>query len=120
MNLRKDIWKLDKIGNVSQVISGGTPRRNVLEYFGGDIAWFTPTEIPKYNIKEVIHSKENITELGLKKSSAKVLPKGTVLLTSRATIGMIAIAGKEITTNEGFANFICNIQTLKRKIGSHS
>jgi type I restriction enzyme S subunit len=112
MKLRKDMWKLDKIGNVCQVISGGTPSRNVLEYFGGDIAWFTPTEIPKNKIEEVILSEENITELGLKKSSAKVLPKGTVLLTSRATIGMIAIAGTEITTNQGFANFICNDKTL--------
>lgn len=112
MKLRKDRWKLDKIGNVCQVISGGTPSRNVLEYFGGDIAWFTPTEIPKNKIEEVILSEENITELGLKKSSAKVLPKGTVLLTSRATIGMIAIAGTEITTNQGFANFICNDKTL--------
>ncbi len=108
MKLRKEIWKLDKIGNVCQVISGGTPSRNVLEYFGGDIAWFTPTEIPKHRIEKIINSKENITELGLKKSSAKILPKGTILLTSRATIGMIAIAGKEITTNQGFANFICN------------
>lgn len=112
MKLRKDMWKLDKIGNICQVISGGTPSRNVLEYFGGDIAWFTPTEIPKNKIEEVILSEENITELGLKKSSAKVLPKGTVLLTSRATIGMIAIAGKEITTNQGFANFICNDKVL--------
>ena len=112
MNLRKDIWKLDKIENVCQVISGGTPSRNVLEYFGGYNAWFTPTEIPKNKIEEVILSEENITELGLKKSSAKVLPKGTVLFTSRATIGMIAIAGKEITTNQGFANFICNDKIL--------
>jgi type I restriction enzyme S subunit len=112
MKLKKDIWKSDKIVNVCQVISGGTPSRNVLEYFGGEIAWFTPTEISKHRIEEVTNSEENITELGLKKSSAKIIPKGSVLLTSRATIGLIAIAGKEITTNQGFANFICNGKTL--------
>jgi len=112
MKLSIDKWKSDKIGNVCKVISGGTPSRNVSEYFGGDVAWFTPTEIPKNRIEEISYSEENITDLGLKKSSAKILPKGTVLLTSRATIGMIAIAGKEITTNQGFANFICNEKTL--------
>ncbi len=112
MKLRKEIWNLDKIGNVCQVLSGGTPSRNVLEYFGGEISWFTPTEISKNKIEEVIRSEENITDLGLKKSSAKVLPKGTVMLTSRATIGMIAIAGKDITTNQGFANFICKEKIL--------
>lgn len=112
MKLRKDIWKSDKIGNVCQVISGGTPSRNILKYFGGEIAWFTPTEMPKHRIEEVYNSEENITDFGLKKSTAKILLKGTVLLTSRATIGMIAIAGKEITTNQGFANFICNEEIL--------
>ncbi|MBU3949083.1 MAG: restriction endonuclease subunit S [Proteobacteria bacterium] len=107
MKLRKEKWKVEKIGNVCQVISGGTPSRNVDEYFGIDISWFTPTEIPKDKIEIVYESRENITELGLKKSSAKILPEGTVLLTSRATIGLIAIAGKKVTTNQGFANFIC-------------
>jgi type I restriction enzyme S subunit len=105
---RKDKWRYEQIANVCQVISGGTPSRNMLEYFGGDIPWFTPTEIPKGKIEVVKDSEENLTELGLKKSSAKILPIGTVLLTSRATIGMIAIAGKQITTNQGFANFICD------------
>lgn len=112
MNLIKNKWNLDKIENVCKVLSGGTPNRNVLEYFGGDIAWFTPSEIPKHSIDEVVNSVEYITDLGLKKSTAKILPKGTVLLTSRATIGMIAIAGKEIATNQGFANFICNVNIL--------
>ena len=112
MKLRKDKWKPEKIGSICQVISGGTPSRNIPEYFGGDIPWFTPTEIPKEKIEILLNSQENINELGYKKSSAKLLPKGTVLLTSRATIGLIGIAGKEVTTNQGFANFICNEKLL--------
>lgn len=108
MKLRKDKWKAEKVGSVSQVISGGTPSRNITEYFGGDIPWFTPTEIPKEKIETLFQSQENITEFGYKNSSARLLPKGTVLLTSRATIGLIGIAGREVTTNQGFANFICN------------
>lgn len=112
MKLRKDKWKAEKIGSICQVVSGGTPSRNIPEYFGGDIPWFTPTEIPKEKIEILFNSQENINELGYKKSSTKLLPKGTVLLTSRATIGLIGIAGKELTTNQGFANFISNEKML--------
>lgn len=112
MKFRKDKWEHFKIGAVCQVISGGTPSRNILTYFGGDIPWFTPSEISKNKIEILSNSEENITVLGYKKSSAKLLPKGTVLLTSRATIGLIGIAGREITTNQGFANFICNEEII--------
>lgn len=115
MNLIKTEWKNDKIGNVCKVISGGTPSRKIKEYFGGNIPWLTPSEISKDKIKIIFNSVENITQLGLNKSSAKILPKGTILLTSRATIGLIAIAGNEITTNQGFANFICDYT----KINNH-
>lgn len=112
MKLFKDKWKLEKVGNICQVISGGTPSRLVFEYFGGNISWYTPTEINKKRIEILFDSKEFLTDLGLKKSSAKILPIGTVVLTSRATIGLIAITGKELTTNQGFANFICNANIL--------
>jgi restriction endonuclease S subunit len=113
MNLQKDKWEKYKIGDVCQVVSGGTPSRVVSEYFGGDIEWFVPTEIPKARIEEITSSREKITTLGLQKSSAKMLPRGTVLLTSRATIGLIAIIKKEATTNQGFASFICNEKQVK-------
>ena len=101
-------WMRTKIKNVCDLVGGGTPSRKIPEYFGGNIAWFTPTEIPKDKIVEISDSREKITELGLRKSSAKVVPAGSVLLTSRASIGFVAIAGTAVTTNQGFASFMCN------------
>lgn len=115
MKLKKNNWDKQKVENVCQVISGGTPSRIIPEYFGGDILWLTPTEIPKEKISFINDSQEKITELGLKKSSAKVLPVGTVMLTSRATIGLIGIAGKSLTTNQGFANFICDSKKISNR-----
>lgn len=101
-------WSVVKIKHISELIGGGTPSRKNLEYFSGNIIWLTPTEIPKYNITEISNSREKITESGLRKSSAKLIPQGAVLLTSRASIGYVAIAGTIVTTNQGFASFVCN------------
>ena len=101
-------WAGTKIKNVCDLVGGGTPSRKIPEYFGGNIVWFTPTEIPKDKIVKISDSREKITELGLRKSSAKVVPAGSVLLTSRASIGFVAIAGTATTTNQGFASFMCN------------
>jgi len=106
-NLSKG-WEFAKIDDIVELIGGGTPSRKKSEYFGGDIVWLTPTEIPRDKLTTVNTSKEMITEKGLEKSSAKIIPKNSVLLTSRATIGNVAIAGKEVTTNQGFASFICS------------
>ncbi len=101
-------WVHARIADVALgIFGGGTPSRGVTDYFGEEIPWFTPTEIPRGLITTVVHSRESITELGLKKSSAKILPAGSVLLTSRATIGNVAIAGRELTTNQGFASIVC-------------
>lgn len=99
-------WIVCKINDVCDLMGGGTPSRANLEYFGGDIPWLTPTEIPKNKITIISQSKEKITKLGLEKSSAKLIPKNSVLLTSRASIGYVAIAGINLTTNQGFASFI--------------
>jgi type I restriction enzyme S subunit len=101
-------WVETKLDDISELIGGGTPSRPILEYFGGDIVWLTPTEIPKNMITVISNSREKITELGLKKSSAKIIPKNSVLLTSRASIGYVAIAGCDVTTNQGFASFVCS------------
>jgi len=100
-------WIESKLNDVCELIGGGTPSRNNSEYFDGDIVWLTPTEIPKNTIVRIKDSKEKITELGLKKSSAKIIPKESVLLTSRASIGYVAIADRNLSTNQGFASFIC-------------
>ena len=102
-------WTVCKLDDAClDIMGGGTPSRKNPEYFHGNIIWLTPTEILKDKILVVSKSKENITYEGLRKSSARIIPKDAVLLTSRATIGSVAIAGKEVTTNQGFASFVCS------------
>ncbi len=105
--LPKD-WKIKTLGEVTDIFKGGTPKRSVERYFQGDIAWAIPTDITKLNDALYIDDTEtHITEEALGKSSAKLLPAGTVLLTSRATIGKVAISRIPMATNQGFANFLC-------------
>ena len=97
-------WKDVRLGDVALVIGGGTPNTNIPDYWDGDIPWFTPSEIGEN--KYVNISKRTITEKGLNDSSAKILPKGTILFTSRATIGAKAILTTEATTNQGFQSLV--------------
>ncbi len=96
-------WEEKKLGEVADIVGGGTPKTAEVRYWGGSIQWFTPTEI---KTKYVSNSKKTITELGLKNSSAKMLPKGTLLLSTRATIGYIGIATQKCTTNQGCKSLI--------------
>jgi type I restriction enzyme S subunit len=97
-------WKERKLGEVADIIGGGTPRTGIAEYWEGNIDWYSPVEIgDKIYITE---SRKKITELGLQKSSAKILPVGTVLFTSRAGIGNTAILAKEGATNQGFQSLV--------------
>ncbi|MDY2882241.1 MAG: restriction endonuclease subunit S [Romboutsia timonensis] len=97
-------WESKKLGDVAQIVGGGTPSTTESGYWNGNIPWFTPTEIKLQ--KFVSMSERTITEEGLKKSSAKILPKGTVLLTTRASLGDMAIASQDVTTNQGFQSII--------------
>lgn len=96
-------WQIKKLQDVCDVCGGGTPETDKAEYWNGNIQWFTPTEIKSNYISR---SERTISELGLKNSSAKLLPKGTILLTTRATIGEVSIALEECTTNQGFQSLI--------------
>ena len=101
-------WEFRRLGEVTDIFKGGTPKRSVERYFQGDIAWAIPTDITKLNDALYIDDTEtHITEEALGKSSAKLLPAGAVLLTSRATIGKVAISRIPMATNQGFANFLC-------------
>ena len=100
-------YPVAKLGHICAVVGGGTPDRSKERYFGGIIPWATPTDVTALYGLFIKDTKETITEAGLKESSARLVPKGTVLLTSRATIGYTAIASKAMTTNQGFANLIC-------------
>lgn len=102
-------WEVKTIDEIADVNGGGTPSTTISEFWNGSINWFTPTEIG-YS-KYVNESKRKITHEGLNKSSAKILPKGTVLLTSRAGIGDIAILELESSTNQGFQSLTAKENT---------
>ncbi|NIJ44449.1 type I restriction enzyme S subunit [Wenyingzhuangia heitensis] len=99
-------WKEVAIENIGEVIGGGTPSSKIEEYWGGNISWITPKDLSGYNFKRISKGSRSITDLGLLKSSARLLPKNTVLITSRAPIGYVAIADKEVSTNQGFKSVI--------------
>ncbi|NLI08079.1 MAG: restriction endonuclease subunit S [Thermotogaceae bacterium] len=116
-------WELKQLGEIADIVGGGTPSTFIPEYWNGDINWFTPTEIglSKYSFE----SSRKITRKGLENSSAKVLPEGAILLTSRAAIGDVSILMKEGCTNQGFQSLIAKkgvnneylyylVSTLKR------
>ena len=106
-------WKPKRLGHVSTIFKGGTPKRNVDRYFQGDLPWARPVDVTALKGTLYIHDTEiHISEEALSKSAARRLPPGTVLLTSRATIGEIAITTVPMATNQGFANFVCNEQLL--------
>lgn len=100
-------WRTARLEDVAQVLGGGTPSRTEKSYFGGGIAWATPTDITKLDQLYISETKETVSETGLRSSSTKLMPAGAVLLTSRATIGFTAVSTGPICTNQGFINFIC-------------
>ena len=101
-------WKAARLGEITHIFKGGTPKRSVEKYFQGDIPWAIPTDITALDSGLYIDDTDtHISEEALGKSAARLLPAGTVLLTSRATIGETAITTVPMATNQGFANFIC-------------
>lgn len=99
-------WVWVKIGSITEVVGGGTPDSQKTEYYeNGDIPWITPSDLSSYDDIYISRGKRNITKDGLKNSSAKLLPKDTILFSSRAPIGYVAIAANEICTNQGFKSF---------------
>ena len=98
------------MGELAEIVGGGTPSTSVNSYWDGDIDWYAPAEIGEQIYLE--SSQRKITEEGLNKSSAKILPIGTVLFTSRAGIGKTAILQKEGCTNQGFQSIVPNKEKL--------
>ena len=100
-------WATGTISNLGQVVGGSTPSKAKPEYYTkSGIAWITPKDLSVNKSKFITHGETDITELGLKNSSASIMPEGTVLFSSRAPIGYIAIAAGEVTTNQGFKSVI--------------
>ncbi|MBP5689069.1 MAG: restriction endonuclease subunit S [Muribaculaceae bacterium] len=100
-------WQKKKIADVCDTIGGGTPStKNASYYEGGDIKWVTPTDITQSKSLCILDTEKKITEEGLNNSSAKMLPPGTILMTSRASVGFFGICDFEVCTNQGFISCV--------------
>ena len=102
-------WPECTLSDIGSIVAGGTPSKSKPEYYADQgIAWITPKDLSIDKSKFISHGENDISELGFSKSSAKKIPAGTVLFSSRAPIGYIAIAQNELTTNQGFKSVIPN------------
>jgi type I restriction enzyme S subunit len=100
-------WEVTRLGDICEVVGGGTPSTKIREYWNGEIPWATPTDITALKTNTIENTEKAITREGLSNSSAKLLPVGSILLTSRATIGECAINSVTMATNQGFTNLVC-------------
>ena len=96
-----------KLGDICEIVSGRTPKTNIAEFWDGDVKWITPAELDE-NTYVITDSVRKITNLAMQKTGLTAFPAGTVILSSRAPIGKVAIAGCEMCCNQGFKNFICS------------
>lgn len=102
-----DEWDIRCVGECAYIYSGGTPKTTNPYFWNGDVVWLTPGEITNNKGLYIHTSERKITVDGVNNSSATLLPKGTILLCTRATIGYLAIAETELATNQGFKNLVC-------------
>ena len=102
-----------KLGEICEIVSGSTPKTNIDDYWDGEIKWITPAELND-NSYIITDSVRKITEKAVKETGLSALPRGTVILSSRAPIGKVAIAGCEMYCNQGFKNLICSDVILNR------
>lgn len=108
-------WCWTKLGNVTKIIGGGTPSTKIKEYYeNGNIPWLSPIDLSNYSGIYIKSGAKNITELGLQKSSAKLLPPETVCLSSRAPIGYVVIAANWLCTNQGFKSFLPSMAFISK------
>ncbi|PWC18966.1 restriction endonuclease subunit S [Brenneria corticis] len=102
-------WACTEIGDIANVVSGGTPKSGVVENFapsGEGIAWLTPADLSGYKNKSISRGARDLSEAGYDSCSAKIMPMGSILFSSRAPIGYVAVASNEIATNQGFKSFV--------------
>ena len=104
----RDGWELKTITEVAKIVAGGTPKTKIEEYWGGEIAWITPADMGKLKTREVSITRRTISNRGLQKSSAKLFPENSVVLSSRAPIGHLAINTIPMSTNQGCRGIVPN------------
>ncbi len=101
-----DSWMFVRLKHIGEIVGGGTPKTNINEYWDGNIPWLTPADFSGYEEMYVSSGARTITEIGLKYSSAQMLPANSVLYSSRAPIGYIAITANPVSTNQGFKSVV--------------
>ncbi len=101
-------WEVYPLNNIGKIVSGTTPSRTVPKYWDGTIPWITPTDMSKVNYDYISSGQDYITESGLASCSATLLPNGSIVVTTRATLGLTAVTERELATNQGFKNLIPN------------
>lgn len=105
-----DDWNSYELGTIAQIYNGSTPSTKNEKFWDGEVVWITPKDLSDQNQKFILKGERNITQEAVSKT--KLLPKGTVLLSSRAPIGLLSIALTELTTNQGFKNIVVNPEVL--------
>lgn len=93
-------WETQPLGQLLNIIGGGTPKTSNLEYWGGDIPWFSVADTPQAGDVFVVETEKSITQIGLDTSSARLVPKGTTIISARGTVGNLAIAGRDMAFNQ--------------------
>ena len=101
-----DGWEVVRLGEVAEVVGGSTPSRSRKEFWEGDVPWVVPSELTNLKGRYLTATKEAITDAGLQSAGLTLIPSGSVLLTTRATIGVTAINAIPVATNQGFQNLI--------------
>jgi type I restriction enzyme S subunit len=101
----REAWKRCRLDELANIQGGGTPSRSDDSFFGGGIPWVTPTDLPGIGrVATLMGTKETLSVSGVQNSAARLIPPGSVLFSSRATIGKIAVTEFECATNQGFIN----------------
>ena len=101
-------WIECTLEDIGEIVGGATPSTKREDYYGGDIPWITPKDLSSFKGRYISNGERNITEEGLASCSAQMMPPNTVLFTSRAPIGYVAIAAQSVCTNQGFKSIVVN------------
>ena len=106
-------WTIEKISDVCDTIGGGTPSTRIPECWDGNVTWVVPSDVTNNDCLVLLDSDRNISERGLRESSARMVPAGTILMTSRASVGFFALMDRGVATNQGFINIVPHDERLR-------